>query len=321
MSPKPVRFLAALVSASLVLAPFSEALAGGMGDSNSGGYGNMMSGPKCKNSGVNIYKPVSINKNINIYKPVIINKNIDIYKPVTINKNVDITKNIDDSKNITINKNININKSIVINKGSSSASAEASAFAAAQSSSSASANVVVFAGGGGGGDTVVVNRGGEIGAVQTEARCEMQEATIVKSIHAICIAEGHEFFASHMLGETFIESSYEGEVARCIPGAHLKVTIGDVLQSDQGMAGTYENGTVRECAEHEALRHYKDGMLKCAPAVAVPDCTERTNLRRYGTGDMFFSYRTKVCVSATRSAQSEIEVTGMTLEGGVGESN
>ncbi len=55
---------------------------------------------------------------------------------------------------------------------------------------------------------------------------------------------------------------------------------------------------------HEALRHFKDGMLKCAPALPVPDCTERTNLRRYGTGDLFFSYRASVCVTAARSASA-----------------
>jgi len=27
----------------------------------------------------------------------------------------------------------------------------------------------------------------------------------------------------------------------------------------------------------------------------VPDCTERTNLRKYGSGDMFFTYVSKVC--------------------------
>jgi hypothetical protein len=314
---------AALVSASLVLTPFSQALAGGMGNSYGGGYGDTGHGPTCKNAPTTYYHPVTINKNINIYKPVTINKDINIYKPVTINKDINITKNIDNSKNISIEKNININKSIVINKGGGS-EAEAAAFAAAQaqSSSSAQANVVVYGGGGGGGETVVINHGGDFGAVQTEAACEMQEATVVKAIHAVCVSEeGREFPASHMVGETWIESAYEGEIARCIPGAHLKVVIGDVLQSDQGMAGTYQNGTVMECAEHEALRHFKDGMLKCTLAVPVPDCTERTNLRRYGTGDLFFSYRSRVCVTATRTARSEIEVTGMTMEGGVGESS
>jgi hypothetical protein len=124
-----------------------------------------------------------------------------------------------------------------------------------------------------------------------------------------------------MIGDTWLESSYEGEVARCLPGAILKVVIGDVLQSDQGMAGTYENGQVMQCGPNEALRHYKDGMLKCAPAVPVKDCTERTNLRLYGTGDFFFSFRTQVCATAakTASSRSAIEVTGMALDGGVGD--
>jgi hypothetical protein len=125
-----------------------------------------------------------------------------------------------------------------------------------------------------------------------------------------------------MLKDTWIESSYEGEVARCIPGATVKVTIGDVVQSDQGMAGTYSNGQVLACGIHEALRHYKDGMLKCALAMPVKDCTERTNLRLYGTGDLFFSYRGQVCATAARQASgSAMEVTGMSLDGGVGEGN
>ena len=49
----------------------------------------------------------------------------------------------------------------------------------------------------------------------------------------------------------------------------------------------------------------KDGMLKCAPAVPVPDCTERTNLRKYGTADMFFSYRAQVCLE-THEEYSEV---------------
>jgi hypothetical protein len=111
-------------------------------------------------------------------------------------------------------------------------------------------------------------------------------------------------------------------VMRCIPGAHLKVIIGDVIQSDQGMAGSYSGGQVLECAENEALRHYKDGMLKCVPKVPVPDCTERTNLRRWGTGDMFFSYRASVCVSGEQTSSREtrdLDVTGMSLDGGVGD--
>jgi hypothetical protein len=300
MSRRAFDFAAATItSMALVLAPIAPAYAGG-----SGGYGGH--GPNCKNGG-----------GVTVYKPVIINKNINI------NKNIDLSKNININKNVNINKNININKTIVIDKASAVASAEAQASAAANANAGANAGATVIYSGGGYENVTVNNNygGGGIGAVATESRCEIQEATVVKAIHAICVSEdGREFPASHMVRETWIDSSYEGEVARCIPGAHLKVVIGDVLQSDEGMAGTYQNGQSLVCADHEALRHFKDGMLKCAPAVPVPDCTERTNLRRYGTGDLFFSYRTKVCVS-TRTAHSEADLSGMSLEGGVGGSS
>jgi len=295
--------------------------------------------PTTINKNIDIYKPTTITKNINVYKPVTINKDVNIYKPITINKNIDITKNIDNSKyidnskNITINKNININKSIVINKGGGSATAEASAFAQAMAQASANAsasasannnNNVTFYGGGSYEYVTVNNHSSSISGIQTSQQCQMQEANVVKAIHAVCVsADGREFPASHMTGDTWVDSSSENEILRCIPGSHLKVVIGDVMQSDQGMAGTYSSGQVLECGEHEALRHYKDGMLKCAPAVPVPDCTERTNLRRYGTGDMFFAYRASVCVTASASAHEtrELDVTGMALEGGVGEGN
>jgi len=211
----------------------------------------------------------------------------------------------------------------VINKASAVASAEAQASAAANANAGAGAGAtVIYSGGGYENVTVNNSYGGGSVAVEAQSRCEIQEATVVKAIHAVCVSEdGREFPASHMVRETWIDSSYEGEVARCIPGSHLKITIGDVLQSDEGMAGTYANGQALVCGDHEALRHFKDGMLKCAPAMAVPDCTERTNLRRYGTGDLFFSYRTKVCVSSTRTAHSEADLSGMSLEGGVGGSS
>ena len=214
-------------------------------------------------------------------------------------------------KQININKPIWINKSIVINKGGVSVSVSASAEAAA------GAAAVVY-GGGSFAEETVINRGGELGEIHTAETCEAQEATVVKAIHTVCVAaSGEEFPASHMLGDTWIEGSYEGEVARCIAGATLKVTVGDVLESDKGMAGTYERGQILNCGEHEALRHYKDGMLKCAPAVPVRDCTERTNLRKYGTADFFFTYRADVCATREASAH-DAEVSNVNLDGGVG---
>jgi len=298
--------IAALASVALTFAPLSPALAGG------GGYGGHNSTPNCPNMGGGGHgSNININKNINIFKPVIIDKNINI------------------------NKNVIINKNIVINKVNAIASAEASAVATANansgsgsgSNSGSGAQTIVYAGSyqiinynnhGGGGAVAIA-------AVHAGGACHMQEATVVKSIHAVCVSfEGREYAASHMIGDTWIDSGYEGEIARCIPGSHLKVVIGEVLQSDQGLAGTYDHGQVLICGEHEALRHFKDGMVKCAPAIPVPDCTERTNLRRWGTGDFFFSYRAQVCVTSTTTAAAANEATevgGMTLEGGVGDNS
>jgi hypothetical protein len=103
-----------------------------------------------------------------------------------------------------------------------------------------------------------------------------------------------------MTPDTWINSSYEGEVARCLPGSQLKVLLGSVVMSDQGMATSMAGATALVCGKGEAVRHFKDGMLKCAPAEKVPDCTERTNLRKYGTGDMFFTYVTRVCLEQHR---------------------
>lgn len=342
MSVKSVMFLASVVMGLGVLAAVTPATAGGYGGS-AGGFSH---GPSCKTGGISIFKPVSINKNINISKNIAINKNINVFKPVNINKNIAINKNINVVKNINANKNININKvinanknininkNIVINKGGGGGSAEASAMAAAFASAMASANASVTVNNNAGAsagagasvayysnsysDMKIVNKGGSMGAVHVQQHCQMQYASVIKAIHAVCVAaNGMEFPASHMIPDTWISASYEGEVARCIPGAYIKATIGDVVQSSQGMAGTYQNGTVLKCGLHESLNHYKNGMLKCAPEVPVPDCTERTNLRRYGTGDLFFTFRAKVCVAPP--ARIDASITGMSLDGGVGD--
>jgi hypothetical protein len=225
------------------------------------------------------------------------------------------------NKNINLNKNININKVVVINKINVQAAAFAQALAQANAGAGAAAQVIVY--GGGSYEYVNINNNSNISsvAVESSGHCEMQEASVVKSIHAVCIsAEGREFPASHMLAETWVDASYEGEVARCIAGSHLKVTIGDVVQSDQGLAGTYSSGVILQCGEHEAVRHFKDGMLKCAPAMAVPDCTERTNLRKWGTGDMFFTYRSKVCAETARANSRDVDLDANSMGGGVGSS-
>ena len=229
---------------------------------------------------------------------IVINKNINIFKPVNINKN------------------ININKVVVINK----INVEAAAFAQALAAANAQAGAQVIIYGGGSYEYVNVrNESAAAASASASAHCVMQDATVVKAIHAVCVApDGREFPASHMTGETWIDSSYEGAVARCIEGSRLIVVIGDVVQSDQGMAGIYSKGVILRCGEREAVRHFKDGMLKCVPELSVPDCTERTNLRKYGTGDMFFSYHARIC-AGRGEASRELDLDNGALNGGVGE--
>jgi hypothetical protein len=288
-----------------------------------GGYG--MGGAVCLPNTRNIVKNFTFNKNININKNTYINKNI------AINKNINITKNIDLSKKIEINKNI------VINKGPKSGS-EAEAFAAAYAyaSAQAEANSAAFAYARTGGSYVtVVNRGGEIGQLavaQPEETCVTQWATVVKSIHAECVDKlGEHHPATRMIPETWVDSSTEKEIFRCLPGSTLKVIIGDVVQSDHGLAGIYQGGTAIACGPGEALRHFKDGLVKCAVAEKVPDCTERTNLRKYGIGDLFFTYQSQVCAKPPEppdgvvyskggysKATGETRLSNMTFDGGVG---
>src|SRR5262249_26302135 len=132
--------------------------------------------------------------------------------------------------------------------------------------------------------------------------------------------------ASRMVRETWIDSPMNAELYRCLEGSSLHVMIGDVVESEQGMAGVYANAQVIDCAPGQVLRHYREGAVKCAAATPVPDCTERGNMRRYGLGDLFFSYRAKVCARVTASAASssysaagrEVEVSG-SFNGGVGD--
>src|SRR6185312_3396786 len=212
----------ALVGAAMTVSPLA-AEAGGL--SHMGTYGGISkpapvancgpgpsrpSHPVTINNNINVYKRTSIDNNINVYKPVTINKtidnskNIDITNNIDNSKNIDITKNIDNSKTIDNSKNININKSIVINKGgdniSVSAQASASASANAASFAGAGAAAVAIGGGGWAPEAPPAFMGGDIGnlSVETRQQCTIQQATIVKSIHAVCMsAEGHEFPASH----------------------------------------------------------------------------------------------------------------------------
>ena len=234
-----------------------------------------------------------------------INKPVHIYKPVNIHSSVRINKHIVINKPVNIHSSVRINKHIVINKGGGG-SAQAAAWAAAQASAQSASASQAYAIASGGSSVVDVEAprgGGDFGAVAVEQPCVEQWAIVVKAIHAECIGRnGAHHPATRMRPETWIDSSMNAEIYRCLEGSYLHVLIGDVVDSESGMAGVYQGAQALDCAPGQALRHYRDGAVKCAVQERVPDCTERRNMRRYGLGDLFFSYHAKVCARVTASA-------------------
>jgi hypothetical protein len=293
--------------------------------------GGFSGGLKCVGA-VSFNNSLTINKSVSIYKPVNITKSIEIdnsvniYKPLTITKNILIDKSINITKNVDASKKFIIDKKIIINKGKGEANAEAFAFALARSSSRSYASVY----GGSYMDTAVSYDGGvDIGVLAAEEPCIEQWATLVRAVRAVCVdVRGRKHPAARMRAETWIDASYSGEIYRCTEGASLRVRVGHVVESEEGMAAVFEGGDELICRPGQALRHYADGQVKCATAERVPECTERRNLRAWGAGDIFFTYQAKVCArSYAASNQSgkmshgrsrELELSGMSLNGGVG---
>jgi hypothetical protein len=258
----------------------------------------------------------NFDRSFNYSNNIEINKNFDFSRHITINKSFDFSKRIDIEKNFDLSKMIIIDKDIDIN-----IAAQAQAFAGA----GARAGAMVFVGGGGSSYVNVTQSGGGFGALTVEEPCIEQWAQVVSSIHAECIdARGGVHPATRMIAETWVDSSMDKEIYRCLAGSILHVTIGDVVQSDHGLAGIYEGGQVFSCAAGEALRHYTNGVVRCAVADRVPDCTERENMRRYGTGDLFFSCMARVCAAPAASSRNYSEAATTTefsstgFSGGVG---
>jgi hypothetical protein len=295
--------LASIAAMGLAGTTMTPAAAGGYSGGH-GGYGGYCPPKPPPGTTINIHKPVRI------------------YKPVRINNSVRI------NKNIVINKPIRINKTIIINKGGVDAEAVARAAASARSDSTA----IAVASGGSAIVDVAAPATGDFGSVAVDMPCVDQWAIVVKAIHAECVSRtGTRHPATRMRPETWVDSTMNAEIYRCLAGSHLYVKIGDVVDSREGMAGVYEGAQVLECAPGQALRHYRDGTVKCAVAERLTDCVERRNMRRYGIGDLFFSYRAKVCARVSWSASqsraasasasataTEVEVEG-SFSGGVGE--
>lgn len=161
-----------------------------------------------------------------------------------------------------------------------------------------------------------------LGSLNVETgRWELREGTVVKALRAVCVAaDGTEHPASRVDDNTWLDIGYEGELYRCIEGTHLRVTIGAVVESEKGMAAVFDGGETLECGAREALGHWKGGMIKCVPRKEMPECTERRLLRKNGAGDIFFTMRMEVRVRVDEAVEDGMDLSGMYLDGGVGQS-
>lgn len=158
-----------------------------------------------------------------------------------------------------------------------------------------------------------------IGELNVECVESETEATLVRAVRAYCVdARGEQHPASRTFGDTWLDAGYEGEIFRCLEGTHMEAVVGHVVDSQDGMAAVYEGGDELICEPGEALVHLKGGQVRCRKAKTTPECTERQLLRRYGAGDVFFSYRHVVQACIPGGGSQGVSLTGMYLDGGVG---
>jgi hypothetical protein len=194
-------------------------------------------------------------------------------------------------------------------------SAVANAFVATQTQAQ------VIGGGGGSasfisaGPVTAVNLG--VGGEEREAY-EAERTKIEKVvIQAFCFDDRDvPHPASQVQPDRDIAEGYEGEVYRCIAGAHMQITIAPWREQI-----SFEGGQTLTCQKGEALWHSAGqggGRLVCRPQIPARDCNERSLLRRFGAGIKILTLVMTEKYQAYRKHSSGAATTAMTFDGGVG---
>ena len=202
--------------------------------------------------------------------------------------------------------------------------ASANAQSLAVSGAGAGAQTTVFGGGGGswsmGEGSVGVIQGLAVeGAVIPRREAYEAERTRIKIviIQAVCIDDKEvPHPASQVTPDREIDEHYEGELYRCIAGAHMQATLADF----HGQI-SFDHGEIINCGKGEALFRSGDGKIACRPQLPARDCNERSLLRRFGAGvkivkmlivERYVAYREEVSKSV------QVQSFNMTIDGGVG---
>lgn len=184
------------------------------------------------------------------------------------------------------------------------------------------AQAQTFVGGGGGsasmigpGAVSVINLG--VGGSDRESY-EATRTRIEKVvIQAFCFDDKEvPHPASQVSADRDIDEAYDGEVYRCIAGAHMQVTIAKWAEQI-----SFEGGQTLTCAKGEALYHvpgHGGGKLECRPQVPARDCNERSLLRRFGAGIKVLTMVITERYTAFRESSHESTAGVISLDGGVG---
>lgn len=117
----------------------------------------------------------------------------------------------------------------------------------------------------------------------TEETCapQIQQASALRPVQAVCIDDkGSPHPASRISADEQVDASFNGEIFRCLAGAHMQVTLGQLENGTPSFA----QGETFSCRKGEALVHGAGGKLTCAPQAPQRNCNERSLLRRHGPG-------------------------------------
>jgi hypothetical protein len=190
-------------------------------------------------------------------------------------------------------------------------------------------HINIVTNGGGGGMMIVRGGGGFVGggfaegvnggAFSLAASQSTQTATRTVSrlaaIQAFCVDDrGVPHSASQTFGEKMVDTSYKGEIYRCMAGTKMRAQLG---KFENGQA-KFDGASTMDCNKGEAL--YFDGeTVTCRTQEAKRPCNERSLLRRYGAGMKVINIKTTETVEVKREeVRTASQVVGMQFDGGVG---
>jgi hypothetical protein len=176
---------------------------------------------------------------------------------------------------------------------------------------------------GGGGSASMIGPGPvtsvdlEVGGIERSAY-EAERTRVEKVvIQAFCFDDKDvPHPASQTSPDRDIDEMFDGELYRCIAGAHMQVTIAPWAEKV-----SFEGGKTLACAKGEALYHVAGkggGKLECRKQIPARDCNERSLLRRFGAGVKVLTLVVTEKYTAYREESHSSGTSMMMLDGGVG---